>query len=102
MNPLRRKILASLGYATLALAAAPALAQRRPPQEGTDYRPVSPPLPPESKTKVEVIEFFWYGCPHCYAFEPFIEPWIRKLPADVMFHRVPAIFNESWTPHARL
>ena len=102
MNPFRRKILASLGYATLALAAAPAVAQKKQPEEGTEYRLVSPPLAPESKTKVEVIEFFWYGCPHCYAFEPVVEPWIKKLPADVIFHRVPAIFNESWVPQARL
>lgn len=102
MNPFRRKVLASLGYATLALTNATAFAQRKPPQPGTDYQLLSPPLPPESKTKVEVIEFFWYGCPHCFAFEPLIEPWIKKLPPDVMFHRVPAVFNETWVPHARL
>lgn len=102
MNPFRRKILASLAYSPLMLAAAPAFAQKPPPQAGTEYRLVSPPLPLESKTKVEVIEFFWYGCPHCYAFEPYIEPWIKKLPSDVMFHRVPAVFNESWVPHAKL
>jgi protein dithiol oxidoreductase (disulfide-forming) len=101
MNPFRRKVLASLGYASLALAAAPVFGQGKP-QLDKDYRLVSPPLPLESKTKVEVIEFFWYGCPHCYAFEPVIEPWIKKLPTDVMFHRIPAAFSESWVPHARL
>ena len=99
MNPYRRKILASFA---LSLAAAPAFAQKRIPEEGVDYRLIAPPLPPESKTKVEVIEFFWYGCPHCHAFEPTLSPWVKKLPADVMFRRVPAVFNETWIPHARL
>jgi thiol:disulfide interchange protein DsbA len=102
MNPYRRKVLASLGYATVALATAPAFAQKSGPQAGTQYQLVSPVQPPESKTKVEVIEFFWYGCPHCYAFEPYIEPWIKKVPSDVLFHRVPAVFNQSWIPHAQL
>jgi thiol:disulfide interchange protein DsbA len=102
MNLHRRNVLASLGTATLALAAAPVFAQNKLPQQGVEYHLLSPPLPPESKTKVEVIEFFWYGCPHCFAFEPFIEPWIKKLPSDVLFHRVPAVFNESWIPHAKL
>jgi len=46
--------------------------------------------------KVEVLEFFWYGCPHCYTLEPSIEAWSKKLPADVQFRRVPAVFNERW------
>jgi thiol:disulfide interchange protein DsbA len=102
MNPYRRKVLASLGYATAALAGAPAFAQKSAPQEGVQYQLVSPVQPPESKIKVEVIEFFWYGCPHCYAFEPIIEPWIKKVPSDVFFHRIPAVFNPSWVPHAQL
>jgi len=101
MNPFRRKVLASMGYGTLALAAAPLFAQGGP-QAGRDYVVLSPPLPPESKTRVEVIEFFWYGCPHCYAFEPVIEPWIKKLPPEILFHRIPAVFNDSWIPHAKL
>jgi thiol:disulfide interchange protein DsbA len=102
MNLFRRKMLASMGVATLALAGTPAFAQQKKPEEGFDYRLITPPLAPESKMKVEVIEFFWYGCPHCYAFEPVIEPWIKKLPPDVLFHRIPAVFNDSWIPHAKL
>ena len=46
--------------------------------------------------KIEVLEFFWYGCPHCYNLEPTLETWQKKLPADVQFVRVPAVFNERW------
>ena len=48
------------------------------------------------------MEFFWYGCPHCYALEPLLEAWIKKLPADVEFRRVPAMFNERWAIAARV
>lgn len=51
---------------------------------------------------VEVIEFFWYGCPHCYSLEPALESWVKKLPPDAQFKRVPAILSDSWVPHARL
>jgi thiol:disulfide interchange protein DsbA len=60
------------------------------------YGEISPPQPVESKGKIEVIEFFWYGCPHCYNLEPYIEAWLKKLPSDVEFRRVPAVFNQRW------
>lgn len=65
------------------------------------YTEVSP-VPVAEPGKIEVIEFFWYGCPHCYAFEPKINPWIDKLPADVNFRRVPAAFGGPWSAHAQL
>ena len=52
--------------------------------------------------KIEVVEMFWYGCPHCYAFEPTINPWIAKLPADVHFIRIPAMFGGPWDAHGQL
>ena len=52
--------------------------------------------------KIEVIEFFWYGCPHCYNLEPFIETWTKKLPPDVQFRRVPAVFNPRWEHDAEI
>jgi thiol:disulfide interchange protein DsbA len=60
------------------------------------YGELNPPQPVESKGKIEVIEFFWYGCPHCYSLEPYIDAWLKKLPPDVEFRRVPAVFNSRW------
>ena len=60
------------------------------------YTELKPVQPTESGNKVEVLEFFWYGCPHCYNLEPLIEGWTKKLPADVQLRRVPAILSERW------
>ncbi|HLX80310.1 MAG TPA: thiol:disulfide interchange protein DsbA/DsbL [Burkholderiales bacterium] len=53
-------------------------------------------LPTEIPGKIEVAEFFWYGCIHCYNLEPAIEAWVPKLPADAYFRRIPAVFNTRW------
>jgi thiol:disulfide interchange protein DsbA len=60
------------------------------------YGEINPPQPAEAQGKIEVIEFFWYGCPHCYTLEPHIEAWLKTLPPDVEFRRVPAVFNQRW------
>ena len=60
------------------------------------YGEINPPQPVETKGKIEVIEFFWYGCPHCYTLEPHIETWVKTLPPDVEFRRVPAVFSQRW------
>jgi protein dithiol oxidoreductase (disulfide-forming) len=65
------------------------------------YATLAPPQPVEGGGKVEVTEFFWYGCPHCYALEPFINTWLKHKPADVVFKRVPT-YNESWAPMVTL
>ena len=52
--------------------------------------------------KIEVIEFFWYGCPHCYNLEPLLLTWVKKLPSDVQFRRVPAVFNPRWEHDAEI
>jgi thiol:disulfide interchange protein DsbA len=52
--------------------------------------------------KIEVVELFWYGCPHCYHFEPVINPWVDKLPKDVNFKRVPAMFGGPWDAHGQM
>lgn len=52
--------------------------------------------------KIEVVELFWYGCPHCYQFEPKLNPWIKSLPADVNFRRIPALFGGLWNAHGQL
>ena len=73
------------------------------PVEGKQYRRVNPPVPSGADGKVEVIEFFWYGCPHCYAFEPALEAWSKRLPGDVVFRRVPVAFRqEPFVAHQKL
>ncbi|WP_126452166.1 thiol:disulfide interchange protein DsbA/DsbL [Sulfuriflexus mobilis] len=69
--------------------------------EGFEYKQITPALPTSSKDKVEVVELFWYGCPHCYDFEPSLGEWAGKLPENVEFIRIPAIFRQGWLPHAR-
>ena len=66
-----------------------------------EYIELDPPKPTEDPGKVEVIEFFWYGCPHCYRFDPYLQKWLEKKPADVVFKRQPAIFGPHWAPQAR-
>jgi thiol:disulfide interchange protein DsbA len=82
------------GLAVLALAPG-ALAQQ-------PYTEIVPPLATGAKGKVEVVEFFWYECPHCYDLEPALAKWVAALPKDVEFVRVPATFNERWTVSARV
>ncbi|GBL46653.1 periplasmic thiol:disulfide interchange protein DsbA [Sulfuriferula multivorans] len=71
------------------------------PVEGKDYQVVSPELNTDSGKKIEVAEFFWYRCPHCFHLEPALNAWIKKLPKDVAIRRIPAVLNESWLPLAK-
>jgi len=71
-------------------------------EEGFDYRILPMAQPLESKGKVEVIEFFWYGCPHCYDFEPELSSWVKRQPKDVTFRRVPVAFRDDFMPHSQL
>lgn len=72
------------------------------PAPGKDFRELSPRLA-QDRAGIEVIEFFWYGCPHCFNLEPVIASWTRKLPGDVSFRRVPAVIADGkWTAGARL
>ncbi len=71
-------------------------------EEGFDYRILPIAQPVETKGKVEVIEFFWYGCPHCYDFEPELSSWIKRQPKDVVFKRVPVAFRDDFMPHSQL
>lgn len=65
------------------------------------YETLTPPQPVQNPDKVEVIEFFWYGCPHCYHLEPSVAQWLKTKPANVEFIRQPAIFSEPWAKHAK-
>lgn len=80
-----------------------AFAQRKP-EEGKDYRALDKRAPVEAPAgKIEVVEFFWYSCPHCNAFEPHLNAWLKKgLPADVVFRRVPVAFRDDFVPQQRL
>jgi thiol:disulfide interchange protein DsbA len=98
----RRKFIGTLAAAGAASIALPAFAQRRAPDAGIDYRVLDAPQPVEVSGKIEVMEFFWYGCPHCHAFEPQLSAWTKNLPGDVTFRRLPAQFNPIWAQHARL
>jgi len=65
------------------------------------YEVLSPAQPTQHTDKIEVIEFFWYGCPHCFDFEPLLAKWVKTLPKNVEFIRQPAAFNEQWAKHAK-
>lgn len=73
----------------------------KPVKLGEDYEMVSPLQPTEDPAKIEVMEFFWYGCPHCLHFEPYINDWLKTKPANVVFIRQPAVFNAHWAAHAK-
>ncbi|ORU93213.1 MAG: disulfide bond formation protein DsbA [Cycloclasticus sp. symbiont of Bathymodiolus heckerae] len=69
--------------------------------EGIDYQLIKPAQPTDDSSRIEVVEIFWYGCPHCYHFEPTLGPWVKGTPKDVDFYRLPAIFSKQWETHAR-
>ena len=91
MNTTRRRTLIAL---TLAALGGTRLAHSQ--QPGVNYTVLKPEQPVNSPGKIEVLEFFWYGCIHCYHLEPVLEPWLKGLAPDVQFRRVPAIFNDRW------
>jgi protein dithiol oxidoreductase (disulfide-forming) len=68
---------------------------------GTDYDLISPPVRTLSPDDIEVAEFFWYGCIHCYNFEVLLEPWKKTLPDDVSFRAIPAVWAEQMSLHAK-
>lgn len=82
----------------------PGLVQAQGPVEGTNYVKLAQPAPVSAPAgKIEVVEFFWYGCPHCHHFEPYLAAWAAKQPADVAFRRVPVAFRENpFGAHQRL
>ncbi|HTN65393.1 MAG TPA: thiol:disulfide interchange protein DsbA/DsbL [Burkholderiaceae bacterium] len=93
------RLLASLGFALVALSAAASPAS---PQNGQDYRTLEQPQQTAPGNKVEVTEFFWYNCPHCNAFEPALEDWVKKQGDKIVFKRVPIAFRDSFIPQQKL
>ena len=83
------------------LAFLPAWVVAAPIVEGKDYKVLANPGVAPAKGQVEVVEFFWYGCPHCYSLEPHVAAWAKTKPANVKFSRVPAALNPVWEANAR-
>ncbi|WP_317134006.1 thiol:disulfide interchange protein DsbA/DsbL [Methylococcus mesophilus] len=105
MNTGIHMLRTGLGLAFLALfssllSAAPAETKEY--AAGKDYEVINPPQPTSDPSKVEVLEFFWYGCPHCFHFEPDLNAWLKTKPDNVAFVRQPAVFNERWAAHAKM
>jgi thiol:disulfide interchange protein DsbA len=97
---LARRFAAAIAIALAAvLTAAGARAQAL--EEGKSYIRLKNPQPVETGNKIEVIEFFSYGCPHCAHLEPELASWIKSAPPDVAFRRVPVVFNQSWVSLAK-
>jgi len=90
----------------LALLAAPlvsrtAFGQEIRARQNIDYRLI-PRQPIETGDQIEVIDFFWYGCPYCNELQPLLEEWIKHKPDDVAIRRIPAVRRDTWAPHARI
>jgi len=86
----------------LLIAAIPVSAQQqRIIRAEIDYRVIKP-QPVQAASGIEVIDFFWYGCPYCNRLQPTLERWIKNKPADVTVRRIPVILRNTWAPHARI
>jgi len=102
-----RLFMSSLAAASLPAGLLPATAQARTSTptliEGGNWAPIVPPQPGDNPGKIEVLEFFSYGCPHCHDFNPLVTRWAAKLPKDISFRRVPISFGRAaWSNLARL
>ncbi len=90
---------ALLGQGLVAVAQA----QVAKPESGADYLVLDKRAPVEAPAgKIEVVEFFWYNCPHCNAFEPTLDAWVKRVPKDVSVRRVPVGFRDEFVPQQRL
>jgi thiol:disulfide interchange protein DsbA len=94
-----KKVSLSLFFLSLIGAVS---AQTRPIEEGFDYRVLPTAQAIEAKGKIEVIEFFWYGCPHCHDFEPQLDAWVKRQAKDVSVKKVPVAFRDDLLPHSQL
>ena len=89
-----------LGFALMSILSGSALAQMAF-IEGSHYMPINPAVKTSQPDKIVVTEIFWYGCPHCFRFEPYVERWSADLPEDVVFEQVPSSLVPRWKEHAR-
>ncbi len=101
----RREFSQAAAGVALVTSLAPAMvgAQGKKPEAGSDFQVLDPRAPVDAPAgKIEVVEFFWYSCPHCNAFEPTLAGWVKTLPKDVAFRRVPVAFRDDFVPQQRL
>lgn len=82
-----------LTFSTFALAETPTM--------GSEFDSVTQNIATDNPAKIEVMEIFWYGCSHCYQMEAPLHAWVKKLPSDVYFKRIPGLPNPSWAPMAK-
>lgn len=87
---------------SLSASAGALLPDPEPIVEGFDYVRLATPQPVASGKKIEVLEVFWYQCPHCWQLEPELNLWAKSLPADVQLRKLPAVMSERWEPAAKL
>lgn len=97
MTPIKRFWGLAL-LALLATAFSVGIVSAASPVLDKEYRLINPPQPTDGSKKIEVVEFFYYGCPHCYELEPALKNWLKRKPADVEFRQQPAVFRENWIP----
>ena len=100
----RRGMLAALALGAIAIVLAwpgTAPAQEIRARQNIEYRLI-PAQPAETGERIEVIDFFWYGCPYCNELQPAMEEWSKRKPDDVVLRRIPVILRDSWAPHARI
>lgn len=90
------KSVTTLLLAMLFAVVQPGLAQANEYQEGKEYLLLSTPQPTSTGDKIEVVELFWYGCPHCYELEPEVQAWLKRKPDYVELVRMPAIVGPRW------
>ena len=101
----RRDFSVACGAAMVGTTLIPAVSwsQGKPPQAGTDYQVIGKNAPVEAPAgKIEVVEFFWYNCPHCSSFEPAFGAWLNRAPKDFAVRRVPVAFRDDFAPQQRL
>src|ERR1700678_2304183 len=97
------KKLLSILFLSIGLASAAVEASAAAPVAGKDYTVLPQAQPVDVPAgKIEVTEFFWYGCPHCNEFNPYLEDWIKKQGPDVVFQRVPVAFRDDFIPHSKM
>ena len=100
---MKRRHFSQAALASMGLAGVAWPAHAAPFQEGIEYATLDKRVPTDAgKGKIEVIEFFWYSCPHCNAFEPRFANWVKALPKDVEVKRVPVRFRDDFEPQQRM